>query len=32
MNFIEGELSHDKRRNLTVYEKTLIDLICRESW
>jgi hypothetical protein len=29
--FIEGELFHDQRRNLTVYERLLIDFIGKES-
>jgi hypothetical protein len=31
MAFIEGELLHDKRRNLTLYERNLFDFINTES-
>jgi hypothetical protein len=31
MAFIEEELFHDERRNLTVYERLSIDFICTES-
>jgi hypothetical protein len=27
MIFIEGELSHDKKTNLNVYEKLMVDFI-----
>jgi hypothetical protein len=30
-SFIEAKLFHDKRRNLTVYEKFPVDFICSES-
>jgi hypothetical protein len=32
MTFLEGELFHDKARNLTAYERLPIDFICTESW
>jgi hypothetical protein len=32
MTFIEWELFHDKKRNLTAYESLAVDLICRELW
>jgi hypothetical protein len=32
MTFIDGELFHDKRRNLTVCENIAVNFICRESW
>jgi hypothetical protein len=32
MTFIEWDLFHDKRRNLSVCERLLIDFICTKSW
>jgi hypothetical protein len=32
MAFIEGELFHDKRRNLTVYKKHMVNFIGKKSW
>jgi hypothetical protein len=32
MGFIEWELFHDKRRNLTFYEMLSVVFICTESW
>jgi hypothetical protein len=32
MAFIEWELFHDKKTNLIVYEKLLVDFIRRELW
>jgi hypothetical protein len=31
MGFIEWELVHDKRRQMKVYERLLVDFICTES-
>jgi hypothetical protein len=32
MTFIEWEIIHDKRRNLTIYERLTVDFIGRGSW